>query len=138
MAVTGDVEGERTVTPADLRSHAHISFTVQYSTTHSRELHSVEGVPLHRVLDVLVLRRDERRKMDHLSFAVLACSADGYRVLLSWAEVSPEFGACAALLATRYNGELLRRPTLVLPNDARASRYVRDLSRLHVVRPNEG
>ena len=55
-------------------------------------------------------------------------------MLLSWAELDPEFGACGALLAARYNDELLPRPTLVMPRDGRGSRYVRLVDRLHVLR----
>ncbi|WP_189153208.1 hypothetical protein [Lentzea pudingi] len=80
------------------------------------------------------LRTSSGNKMDKLSFVVVASSADGYRVLLSWAEVDPEFGACSAPLATRYNGRPLVRPTLVTPRDGRASRYVRDVARLEIAR----
>jgi hypothetical protein len=64
---------------------------------------------------------------------VLAFGQDGYQVTLSWGEVDVEFGACAALVATRYNNVLLQRPTLVLPHDGRGSRYVRMLSELRVL-----
>ncbi|HEX7301969.1 hypothetical protein [Lentzea sp.] len=72
--------------------------------------------------------------MDKLSFVVAATSQDGFRVVLSWAEVDPEFGSCSALLATRYNGRRLTRPTLVTPRDARSSRYVRDVACIEISR----
>jgi hypothetical protein len=71
--------------------------------------------------------------MASLTVVVLAVAEDGFQVALSLAELYPEFGACAALPATRYNGELLARPTLVMPSDQRASRYVRGLARLLTV-----
>jgi hypothetical protein len=70
--------------------------------------------------------------MASLTVVVLAVAEDGFQVALSLAELYPEFGACAALPATRYNGELLARPTLVMPSDQRASRYVRGLARLRL------
>ncbi|MFI5586092.1 hypothetical protein ACIA5G_13720 [Amycolatopsis sp. NPDC051758] len=63
--------------------------------------------------------------MSGLTVVVLAVSEDGFQVVLSLAEIDPEFGHCAALPATRYNREVLSRPTLVMPGDLRASRYVR-------------
>jgi hypothetical protein len=73
--------------------------------------------------------------MDHLRLAVLAEGADGYGVLLSYAELHPESGDCGAMLATWHNGQLLTRPTLVMPADRRASRFVRQLHHLHVTHP---
>lgn len=89
--------------------------------------------PLHEVLAEARPRLDERHKMGHLNIVVLALSEDGYQVVLSLAVIDPNFGACAALLATRYNGEVLTRPTLVMPCDARSSRFVRRLCRLRVI-----
>jgi hypothetical protein len=129
-----DIGRERVITTADLHAHAREPVDVTYVTTRYREVHHVQGVPLHDVLARVELRLDERCKMDHLNFVVLAFSEDGYRVVLSWAEIDPEFGACAALLATRYNGRLLSRPTLVTPRDGRASRFVRGVCRLQLAR----
>ncbi|WP_211301620.1 hypothetical protein [Saccharopolyspora spinosa] len=63
-----------------------------------------------------------------------ARSEDDYQVVLSWAEIAPDFGACAALLATRYNGHLLTRPTLVVPHGGHANRYLRRVCRLQLAR----
>jgi hypothetical protein len=52
---------------------------VPYVTTWCREVHHVQGVPLHDVLTRVELRRDERCKVDHLNFVVLAFAGDGYR-----------------------------------------------------------
>jgi hypothetical protein len=134
VLVTGAIGREWLIETADLHAHAREPVDVQYVTTRCREVHHVQGVPLHEVLQRTGLHLREDHKMDHLNVVVLAQSEDGYRVLLSWAEVDPEFGACSALLATRYNGELLTRPTLVMPADGRAGRYVRRLCRLHLVR----
>ena len=125
MLVTGAIGREWLIETADLHAHAREPVDVQYVTTRCREVHHVQGVPLHEVLQRTGPHLREDHKMDHPNFVVLAQSEDGYRVLLSWAE----FGACSALLATRYNGELL-----TMPVDGRAGRYVRRLCRLHLVR----
>jgi hypothetical protein len=134
VLVTGDISDEWTFSTAHLDAHAREPVNVHYRTTRVREVHCVQGVPLHEVLSKVVLRLDDTGKMDELTFVVAATSQDGFRVVLSWAEVDPEFGSCSALLATRYNGRRLTRPTLVTPHDGRSSRYVRDLSRIEISR----
>jgi hypothetical protein len=123
-----------TVCTADLDRRACGPQRVHYVTRSCDQVDTVYGVALHDVLTGIGLRLRADRKMDHLTFLVVARSQDGYQVVLSWGEVDPEFGACAALLATRYNDLALPRPTLVLPRDGRGSRYVRMLSELRVVR----
>lgn len=134
VLVTGDISHDWVIATGELHAHAKSPVDVHYRTTRFREVHHVQGVLLHELLARVNLRLDKRHKMDHLSFVVLAHAEDGYRALLSWGEVDPEFGACAALLATRYNGVLLTRPTLVIPRDGRASRFVRGVRTLRVAR----
>lgn len=134
VLVTGGIGGEQVIMTADLDVHASDPVDVHYVTRRRHEVHHVQGVPLHDVLARIELRLDERCKMDHLNFVVSASSEDGYRVVLSMAEIAPEFGACSALLATRYNGELLIRPTLVTPHDGQSSRFVRGLCRPQLAR----
>ncbi|MGW6441594.1 molybdopterin-binding protein [Lentzea sp. NPDC055074] len=134
VLVTGDISDDWTFSTAHLDAHAREPVNVQYRTTRVREVHCVQGVPLHEILGRVVLRLDDGSKMDKLGFVVVATSQDGFRVVLSWAEVDPEFGSCSALLATRYNGRRLTRPTLVTPQDGRSSRYVRDLARIEISR----
>ena len=130
VLITGDVVQDRLLDTRELDDRASASRDVDYVTRRIREVHRVRGVPLHEVLSEREPRWDRRHKMGRLNVVVVATSEDGFQVVLSLAEVDPEFGANQALLATRYNDELLRRPTLVLPGDGRASRYVRRLCRI--------
>jgi hypothetical protein len=132
VLITGDVTAERVIETAELHARAGAPLAVRYATRRCCETHVVQGVPLHEVLAETGPRVDDRHKMGQLNVVVLARSEDGYQVVLSLAEVDPEFGACAALLATRYNGQVLARPTLVMPCDGRASRYVRNLCHLRL------
>jgi hypothetical protein len=130
LMVTGAVRAPgRTVSVSDLDSHAHGPMQVHYVT---RKCDRVDQV--HDVLSDIGLAVRAEPEMDHLMFLVLVTGQDGYQVVLSWAELDPEFGACSAVLATRYNGCLLPLPTLVMPRDGRGSRYVRLVDRLHVMR----
>ena len=73
------------------------------------------------------------RKNDLLSFAVLAVGADGYAALVSYGEVSPDFGNRGILLATAEDGTALDRPRLVVPGDVKGGRYVSDVTELRVI-----
>jgi hypothetical protein len=134
VLVTGDIAEDLVILTSDLHAHAREPIDVEYVTRHVHEVHQVQGVPLHHLLTRVSLLVDDRRKKDQLSFVILARSEDDYQVVLSWAEIAPELGACSALLATRYNGRILTRPTLVVPHDGRANRYVRRVSRLQIAR----
>jgi hypothetical protein len=136
--VTGAVRVPGTVvSTAELDRRARGPERVHYVTRSCDRMDEVRGVTLHDLLiDIGLALRDDH-KMDQLNVVVLARSQDGYQVTLSWGEVDEEFGACAALLATRYNDVVLRRPTLVLPRDTRGSRYVRMLSELRVLHLGE-
>ncbi|MDT7723561.1 MAG: hypothetical protein QOI21_137 [Actinomycetota bacterium] len=132
--VTGDVRAPGTVvSTAELDRRARGPERVHYVTRSCDRVDEVRGVALHDLLTGIGLALRDDHKMDQLNVVILARSQDGYQVTLSWGEVDQEFGACAALLATRYNDVVLRRPTLVLPRDTRGSRYVRMLSELRVL-----
>lgn len=137
VLITGDVVADRLVDTTELDARARSPQEIQYTTRYFHDVHRVQGVPLHEVLTETDIRPDPRHKIGELNMVVVAVSEDGYQVALSWAEIDPDFGACAALLATRYNDERLTRPTLVMPCDGRASRYVRRLwqLRLHCMTP---
>jgi hypothetical protein len=136
LVITGEVASPgRVWCTSALHARARGPFTVDYVTLRRTERHEVHGVTLFDTIAAAGLALNPARKMDHLSLAVLAEGADGYGVLVSYAEMHPKFGDCGALLATWHNGSLLDRPTLVMPADRRASRFVRQVHRLHVVHP---
>ncbi|MEU6128448.1 molybdopterin-binding protein [Saccharopolyspora sp. NPDC047091] len=132
LLITGDVGDDLVLDTAELDARATVQRQVHYRTRRCDQVHLVRGVPLHEVLVEAAPRLDGRHKMGLLNVVVLATSEDGFQVVLSLAEVDPEFGACSALLATRYNGRTLARPTLVMPSDGRASRYVRQVCRVRL------
>jgi hypothetical protein len=80
---------------------------------------------------------------DHLRGAavrqvLLAQGADGYTVAFSFAELDPTLGGRKAYLVDRGDDKPLGEDgpwRLVVPQDARATRWVRQLTRLTVVDP---
>ncbi|MFD1049341.1 molybdopterin-binding protein [Kibdelosporangium lantanae] len=135
LTVTGAVRAPgTTVSTTDLDHNARGPLAVHYVTRKCDRVDEVHGVEVHEVIANIGLAVQDSPKMDHLTFFVVVTGQDGYRVGLSWAELDPEFGACSAVLATRYNGSLLPLPTLVMPRDFRGSRYVRLVHHIHVMR----
>jgi hypothetical protein len=65
---------------------------------------------------------------------VLATGSDGYAALISYGEVSSDFGNRGILLATTEDGKTLPHPRLVVPGDLKGGRYVNDVVDLHVAR----
>lgn len=133
LLITGDVVRDELISTRELDTRTSASRDVEYVTRRLREVHHVRGVPLHAVLSELEPNWDRRHKMGRLNVVVVAMSEDGFQVVLSLGEIDPELGANEALLTTRYNGESLQRPTLVVPGDGRASRYVRRLRRIRLL-----
>lgn len=50
VLVTGDISHDWVITTADLHAHAREPVDVYYVTTRFREVHHVQGVPLHDLL----------------------------------------------------------------------------------------
>jgi DMSO/TMAO reductase YedYZ molybdopterin-dependent catalytic subunit len=79
---------------------------------------------------------DASRNNDLLRKFIVATGADGYAVVLAWAEIGPEFAAEPVLVAFERDGQPLREgqgmARLVVPGDKRAGRHVNRLTRIEV------
>lgn len=60
--------------------------------------------------------------------------ADGHHALLSWAEIDPDFGRAAVLLAVSIDDSPLDRagPQVVLPQDRCGARHISGISEIRV------
>ncbi len=80
---------------------------------------------------------DPAIKNDILSFYVAATGSDGYQVVFSMGELSPDFGNQPDLLALTFNGSPVGDKgfaRLIVPDDARRGRWVSNLIGLEVFR----
>ncbi len=71
-----------------------------------------------------------------IAMYIVATGSDGYRAVLSLAEIDPNFGNKAALVAYSVDGKPLDRSgmaRLVVPGDVKAARSVSNLSAIEVV-----
>lgn len=93
-------------------------------------------IPLDRLLAESGLVLDSIRGRE-LGQVVLADARDGYRVVFSLGELAPALGARRVFVAFRRNGEALPDADgpfrLLVPDDMRASRSIRQLETLRVV-----
>jgi DMSO/TMAO reductase YedYZ molybdopterin-dependent catalytic subunit len=94
------------------------------------------GVSLWDLINAAGIQTNAGVKNDLLGFYVIATGTDGYRVILSLAELSPDFGNQPDIVAYAQNGASLSGTgfaRLVIPNDGKAGRYVSNLIALEVV-----
>ena len=110
-----------------------LTFTVEDLAKMPRaKLASYEGVWLHEILTKAGLEPG----LDRPGY-IVATGADGYRALFSLSEADPTVTDTQILVADRSNGQALTGRDgvfrLVVPQDIRGVRSVRQLSRIEVV-----
>ncbi|MGH3493801.1 MAG: hypothetical protein ACRDRL_33545 [Sciscionella sp.] len=134
LRINGAVRHQETIGSGQLAALGTRTIMVSYGTHKGVSHHTETGVPLSVLLDKVGLSTDPSRKNDALTFAVLAVGADGYRAVVSYGEVAPEFGNRNILIALTQDGKKLARPRLIVPGDVKGGRYVSDLVALHIDR----
>lgn len=133
VRLTGDVREPRDLRVAELAGLPQQTVSVEYGSGSGPQSHTEQGVLLADLLPIEALATTDA-KHDELAFGVLAIGSDGYAALVSYGEVSPEFGNRGILLATAEDGTALPRPRLVVPGDVKGGRYVGDVVELRVIR----
>lgn len=95
-----------------------------------------EGVALRDVLAKAGVEFGAALKGPALARVIIARAADSYRVAYAIAELDPAFTDQVILLADRRDGKPLLPDTgpwqIVVPNDRRAARWIRQVNRLEV------
>ncbi|WPB58401.1 hypothetical protein [Xylophilus sp. GOD-11R] len=106
------------------------------SSTETVGGHVYVGVSLWTLLNAVVgLRPDASLRNPGLSMFAVATGTDGYRALLSLAEIDPEVGGRSALVAWSVDGAALGpagMARLVVGGDAKPGRAVANLERIDV------
>ena len=135
IRVRGAVRSPRDLGMADLHSMPQHEREIVYTCRTS-------GLRRHRFTGPLlldVLRQAEPsfapdQRKDRLTFLISLRAGDGHRVVLSWAEIDPEFGNSAILLGLTRDGIRLddQGPHLVVPGDVCGARNVSGIVDLHL------
>jgi hypothetical protein len=137
VRLTGDLRDPRDVHVGELATLPQQTVSVQFGSGSGPQSHIEQGVLLSDLLPVEVLATTDS-KHDELTFGVLVTGFDGHAALLSYGEISPDFGNRGILLATSEDGAALERPRLVVPGDVKGARYVSEVIELRVVRTAGG
>jgi hypothetical protein len=137
IRLTGDLRDPRDLHVGELATRPQQTVSVQYSSGSGPQSHIEQGVLLSDLLPVEALATTDA-KHDELTFGVLVTGADGHAALVSYGEISPDFGNRGTLLATSEDGAALERPRLVVPGDVKGARYVSEVIELRVVRTAGG
>jgi hypothetical protein len=116
------------LTPADFRALPHTSITVHNGHTNIDEAYS--GVPLALLLAKINAPMGKQLRGTAMTSYLIATGTDGYAVVLSLAEVDPDFHESQAIVADARGGQPLGTNSpfqLIVPGDKRPARWVHNL-----------
>src|SRR5262245_56795914 len=135
LTVTGKVKTPLKLTLTDLRE---MPVTKVSAKDHDGTTASYEGVALQEILRRAGVPQGESLRGEALSLCLLVRAADGYKVAFALAELDSLFNDRQVLLAYRRDGKPLDATAgplrLVIPDEKRFGRWVRQVTELEVVR----
>jgi len=116
------------LSPADFRSLPHVHLEADNNHTHATENYS--GVLLTTLLQKInaPIGKDLRGKA--MTTYIVAIGSDGYAVVLSLAEVDPDFRDAQVIVADAKDNQPLGKNgpyQLIVPEDKRPARWVHNL-----------
>jgi hypothetical protein len=119
---------------ADLEALPHVKVTV---SEHSSGPVNFEGVALKSVLEKAGVGFGESMKGKRLTSCLLVEAADGYRAVIALPELDPAFTDRQTLLAFLRDGKPLGETEgpyrIVIPDEKRMARWVRQVTKLRIV-----
>jgi hypothetical protein len=131
LAIDGPGQ-QKTITVRALQAMPHIPLTVTDNHIHKKETY--QGVPLILLMQQVGGPKAADVKGKALSEYVVATGSDGYRVVLSLAEIEPAFHSGTILVADEVDGKPLDAKSgpfkLVVSEDVQPARWVHNLVRL--------
>jgi hypothetical protein len=121
------------LSPTDFHALPHITITVHNSHTNVDETYS--GVPLATLLQKVNAPLGKELRGEAMTSYVVAVGSDGYSVVLSLAEVDPEFHPGQVLVADAREGKPLEKNgpfQLIVSDDKRAALWVHNLASIEL------
>src|ERR1700676_579058 len=119
---------------ADLEALPHVKVT---ASDHSSGPVNFEGVTLKSVLEKAGVAFGESMKGKRLTNCLLVEAADGYRAVIALPEVDPAFTNKQTLLVFLRDGKPLGDKEgpyrIVIPDEKRMARWVRQVTKLKIV-----
>ena len=125
--------GKTVLTRADLEALPHIKVT----TTKAGTSTVFEGIALEAVLEKAGVQFGETLRGKRLASCLLVEAADGYRAVIALPEIDPAFTSKQMILALLKDGKPLDDKEgpyrIVIPDESRMARWVRQVTALKVV-----
>jgi hypothetical protein len=133
LHVGGQVLNPLTLTAEALRSeYAAHTVDVTFLSGEETVTATFTGARLWDLINAAQVNVNADVRNDLLSMFILASGADRYQAVIAWGEIDPGYGNQQILVAYERDGAPLEALQLVVPNDARAGRYVNNLVSLEV------
>ncbi|MGH3719501.1 MAG: hypothetical protein ACRDRI_11830 [Pseudonocardiaceae bacterium] len=134
----GDVARPRFLDVAGLRAMPSKTVDVTFKGPRGSEHHVYVGPLLVNVIAQSGPQFDPAIKNDKLRHFVSVSATDGYRALVAYGEIDPNFEGKDVLLATSEDGRPLDAdgPRLVVPGDISGGRYVTNVNRVFLGKPS--
>jgi DMSO/TMAO reductase YedYZ molybdopterin-dependent catalytic subunit len=126
LSLNGKVKQPRYWTLDDLRKMPAQRANVSYLTERGAVSASFTGVSLWSLIE-MAGGIDDQARGAAVRHAIRIAATDGYIVVTSTGEISPDFGGKAALVAYERDGKPLDDFRIVMPGDKRGGRNVRDI-----------
>lgn len=134
--LAGIVHRPTTFTLERLRQYPPAEVELSYGKDKGESPVSFRGVPLWDLVREVGVVTEQGRKNDLLRKYLVVTGRDGYQVVISMAEILPDFAGQRVIVAYEGNTQLLG-PNLgmlrvVVPGDKRRGRYVSQITRIMV------
>lgn len=134
LTLTGEVETPLTLTPSDFRLFQSLT---RKAVDRDGKTHEFSGVALIDLLVKAGVTTGGKLRGKNLTKYLLIEAADGYEVVFSLAEIDPEFTNQDILVAISKDNQPLPAGEgpfrIIVPNDKKHARWIREVSRIQVV-----
>jgi DMSO/TMAO reductase YedYZ molybdopterin-dependent catalytic subunit len=127
LTLDGKVKQPQHWTLADLRKLPTQQVSVSYQTERGPVTASFSGVPLWSLIEAAGGIDDSAKGAAAVRHAIRITATDGYVVITSTGEISPDFGAKGTLVATERDGKALEDFRIVMPGDKKGGRNIHDV-----------
>jgi hypothetical protein len=137
VLLIGDIDHPQILDVNALRKLPAQTVEVTFKTGSGDQHHVYVGPLLLDVLTQAGPKFDPAIKNDKLRHFISVSATDGYRVLVAYGEIDPNFENKQVLLATSEDGRALDAdgPRLVVPGDIAGGRYVTNVNRVFLEKP---
>ena len=138
LSLQGRVASPRTLTLAELQALTPTTVEMDAAEGHDGRPMAPAGPRTAYTGDLLWTLIDSAGLVDepgvktHLQHTIIARGQDGYAVALAVGEIDPKFEGKPVIVAYARDGQAMPGLKLVVPNDRRAGRSVKDLVSIEV------